>query len=330
MNIPETINQYFYTSGTGVIFIGGLISNILEVIIYLRKKFSKQNARTYYIASCLADSFSLLWTLTEFCYFGFNLNLSTLSFFSCQFINYTTYVSPAVSAWFMMTISLDRICMIFFANEFKFLEKLGVQIGVSIGILIFNLLFYSPSFEVGQFTPADLLSPNSTTNCEYNYNHALYKTLALMDLVNSSLLPFAIEFCSSICLCCFLIRARRRLKSQQMRNTVRNNASVSNIRTNSTNKVVLKKRDRDFIFTCLAVNFSFLAFTMPSVILNNGSVNDWSVSNELKYSYLYLLDSFSYAIQFPVNMITNSMFRVEFYSFLGIKRSRETENALRA
>ena len=132
-----------------------------------------------------------------------------------------------------------------------------------------------------------------TYKCEYKVDHDIVE---MMDLMNTSVLPFIGMFILSIALIVCVYRSRSRINS-------------------NTN------RDNRFAISAISLNIMFFVLTCPIVIYYMITYQE-SILNR----YAYLLYYSYYGLGFYMQIIVNRDFRNEFLSLINLKVVRKNNN----
>ena len=153
----------------------------------------------------------------------------------------------------------------------------------------------------------------STTLFECAYTDNL--SMDVFDLVNSSLVPFALMLVFSSLTISFVFRSRRKVTSVASAAAA---ATAPTVVSSTTTTTGVRRRDMRFAAISSGLNVLFLALTLPFVLycwLSDGP-----------YTPYYILDTLyalNFSLTFPVCVAFNSMFRLEFVEMMfGPRRRR--------
>ena len=138
----------------------------------------------------------------------------------------------------------------------------------------------------------DNFNETITYNCEYKIDHDIVE---MMDLMNTSVLPFIGMFILSIALIVCVYRSRSRINS-------------------NTN------RDNRFAVSTVSLNIMFFVLTCPIVIYYMITYED-SIINR----YAYLVYYSYYGLGFYMQIIVNRDFRNEFLFLINLKRVNNSD-----
>ncbi|XP_070208331.1 nociceptin receptor-like [Littorina saxatilis] len=110
-----TSSLIFYTYSVPVIFTIGIVGNVVSLRIFLSRSMRKLSASTYLVALSTSDILALIfYVLVEWLRWGFphltdNQGLNFLNLAGvCQALFYLSYVSRFLSAWFIVTFTVER------------------------------------------------------------------------------------------------------------------------------------------------------------------------------------------------------------------------------
>ena len=286
-NFPLLIKNINY--GFICILTFGLIGNSLAFLVFSRKKFKNTIFSTYFRFLAVFDT--LFFTLIIF-----NLlkvfeivNIYFLSIYSCKISFYIIHVTTALSIWTMAIISLDRMFSIVLPNCFQFRTKSINQVIIIIGMIIYNVLVYSPVPFTTNFEINQNITNQNEPKCMIN------RILIYFELANTTIVPFFLMILSTILTLIKVFRSRKRQSNQHSSS--------------------IKNKDIKFAITSISLNLLFLTFNLPVTIF--AFFIDYS--NEVEKfitTILTLLFQCNYFNLFFVNFIVNNLFRQEFFNMM--------------
>ena len=288
LNKVKTIIKYSFD----IILIIGLVGNLFAFLVFSSLKFKNTIFATYFRFLCFFDSlFAMIMFIIDILLY-LNINFETLSNTCCKIKIYFTYVVAATSVWTMAIISLDRMFSIVWSNRFQFRKKTINQIIIIVGIIIYNILYWSPDIFLFSIENIHNNQSNQTVlvKCQPSLNFLKYFSLA-----NTTILPFFIMILSTILTLIKVFRSRRRQSNQHSSS--------------------IKNKDVKFAITSISLNLLFLFFNLPITIF--AFFIDYS--NEVEKfitTILTLLFQCNYFILFFVNFIVNNSFRQEFFNMM--------------
>ena len=292
----DSFYQFISNSSVALlILIFGLLGNILGLVVFTRKNLSKFPTKNIYCSLAIFDTIYLVYRIIGEVTTDNGISIYLISNMWCKIFRYFRYSLGPISAWLLVYISIDKFISIQFPN-FKLIKIIKFQNSVIFLIVLFNLVYYSPFFV---YSSLILLNSNNTNildsngSLEYNCYFAdlnQKKVLYMMDLVNSTLLPFGLMIIFSILLIYTIFKSRLRI--------LRLDSAVDRKRL---------RKDIKFAFTSILLNVAFVILNLPVCIAN--LLTDVS---EFSYKALLYLFFFSFCINFYVLFTFNSIFRKEF------------------
>lgn len=273
----------------------GIVGSVLMLVVYSTKNLRRLTVSVYFRAMSITNlwvNFDSVLQLTEFL---LDINTITMSNFSCKTLKFLSYISDALSAWFLVAISIDRFFNIFNTIRLQIIKKTQFAIGVVIGICVFNLLIYVQLF----FTINIDIMPISRNKSLIVCHEKVGLSFRILDMMISAALPFLFMLFTSISIMVGIHRTRRRINI-----TRRGNAQQR----------LTQLRDIKFGITIVALNVTFLLWNAPrpvflfvQYIKLLGSV---SVSNLIIMSVIFLFfQNLFYAITFYEQVLTNKIVR---------------------
>ena len=284
--------------------ISGLLGNLIGILVFFRKNLLKFPTRNLYISLAIFDTIYLVYRMIGELTIENGISMYLISNNWCKIFRYFRYSLGPISAWLLVYISIDKFISIQFPN-FKLIKLVKFQNTVIFIIVIFNLIYYIPFFIYSKLfivysNETNILNITNyinNTNNELNcYFTELYhkKVLYMMDLINSTLIPFILMFIFSILLIYTIFKSRLRI-----------------LRLNSAVDRKKLRKDIKFAFTSILLNVAFVALNLPVCIAN--LLNDIS---DFYYKLLLYLFFISFCINFYLLFTFNSIFRKELLIFL--------------
>ena len=289
----------------------GLVGNILLFIIYSRGSLRQLSISIYFRSIALVNLFITLNMIKVFFRDKYQMNLADLSPLACKLIYFAIYIAGPVSSWTMVAITLDRLLTLAWPMRFSFLARTRFQLLVIATVYLFNMLYYAHLLfdarvlrKVKNETEGDFVE-----FCDITHDKLLY----WLDLINSSLLPFASMMVTSVITIVFILRSRRKF-------TVRKQSSAT---VTAFNRRML--RDRKFALTSVSLNFLFLLFNVPAPFYGVLStfIDDIDVDLSNLIGYVCLCCYYSYyAISFFVQLTVNSIVRERFLKLIMFEKKK--------
>lgn len=275
----------------------GLVGNLVTFLVYSRKTFQKNSMSTYCRALVVAECMILAQLLTELSMLFKKIAPLNMSDFMCKTVMYIFMEMSAIPGWILVALSVDKaLCMS--RKQFPILKKKSFQWSVVASIVMFNLLLY---IEI----PISIkLQRNSTfLNILYCDLATLnfFTPLIIVDLLETTLIPFAILMVISVITIRLIYKSRRSLEISSSVNIERRN------------------KETKFAITTVAFNFMYVILKTPNIV--------WYIMYGIKIqtsSYFLIISFFLFLLNssatFFVNFATNSIFRRELYIICGLRK----------
>ena len=208
-----------------VIVVVGTIGNILAYIIFSRKRFENTIFATYFRFLLIIDTIGLVYlALGKFLYFKYEINIRDFNVSLCRLTMLLAYSVPPISAYILVAISIDRWLAISKPTILLFRRKRSFQIGVCIGIIVANFIYNGQLFF--SYLALDYLDPNATVPiCLIPFE----KTLQIMDLINSTMIPFVLMIVSTTLTIKSVFDSRKKIQSRNQNNS-NNNSNTNQFR----------------------------------------------------------------------------------------------------
>jgi hypothetical protein len=217
--MTQIFNIFITLVYPALIIVTGIASNLMIFAIYSRKRFKKSATKNIWRFLAVVDLISIL-LFSEYFLQNCGLDISIISQFVCKFLNFINFFKT-ISAWIITFISIERFFSILYPQLSKRLRRKKTQLLVCSFISIVNVVFYSQLIffvEMKKFSTT--IVTNNTSNktnyrcVPYDISSDYFKAFSFMDLIISSLLPFAIMFICSIILINSIYNSRKRLASK--------------------------------------------------------------------------------------------------------------------
>ena len=317
MNITYNLDKAIQIKVFQIIYITiilvGTVANMISFIIFSRKKFKNTLFSTYFRVLLLVDTFGLLYlTLSKYLHLGFDINLRDLNTFLCKITMPIAYSVPTISAHLTVVISFDRWLSIAKPTALLIRKKRKFQLNLCVIIILVNFVYNGQLFY--SYMGYSIENNKKWKVCLI-YNENL---LSIMDLINSTILPFILMFLFTFLTINKVFISRNRIRS-----------AVLNPRIAAINGDIMchydlsRKRDIRIAINSILLNLVFLFlnapqsifFFMSKYILNNSTYSTIYVQSTLILSYL------NHASVFFINLIVNTHFREELLNWFNEKKS---------
>lgn len=271
----------------------GIIANIISFKVFTREKFKKTSFSVYYQSLAISDSISLLWVYIAFCADRYRLNLLT-TVFLCKYFRTQTHVGRGISSWLLTLISLDRVISLIFPKRFLFLTKKKIQLMVVGCITAYHVLFNIPLLiEMVYIETFVFDSFGNLTTKQISCLDPANDALIWIVRTNTRIIPFVIMLILTVLTVGLIVRSCRKLESKAVKS--------ENLSINS---------DTKFAITSIVFNVLFIVLNLPVFILDFLKLDD-DLSLVLRNVFNVFYHT-SFAMNFFVNLLTNTIFRDEF------------------
>jgi hypothetical protein len=239
-----------------------------------------------------------------------------MSNFSCKFFRYYENSVTPMAHYVLAFVSIERFLTIVYPNQFRFKNKIKFQITLCLAIVVFNLIFYVPSFvSFGLVVNTDNHEFSITNISSIAFNETnIYCSrniifLNYLNVLNDVIIPFGVMMIFSLLLIISIHVSRKRARSQEGHSSIPSKTKSKYIR---------------FAISSTAVNLVFFSFTLPYYVtffIDTGDNDDLIIMIEF-FSFLY---DCKFSSIFFVNYFTNSLFRNEMRCLIGIDKKKSNE-----
>lgn len=260
----------------------GLVGNQIGFIVLTRKNIRRIGPRNMYRYLFVSDTLYLLLIIVNYLGNGFVIDLTTSSKYVCKLYWYLNFILGPISPVLLCYISIEKLVSIKSPSRKFFLRRNDVQ-GFFLAVTIaFNALFYLPvpyAFHIQTL--------NETFSC--GFEPILFKIIVNIDLVNRVVVPFFIMLINSFLLLVSIHRMKQRISENFKRNSNQN--YLTNIK---------------LLFSLFILNITYIVSALPvSIVFPD--FTDISFIGTLYLNYA------SYSLNFYIIVLTNSLFRKEFF-----------------
>jgi hypothetical protein len=174
-----------------VIFIVGLIGNLLSSLLFSTTELYQTSCAVYFFLLSIFDSLALIGGLHHCLIIGYHLQVPNAIY--CRARNFISYVSMDMASWMVVAISVDRFYKVKFPLQARIYctRKLTIIVSCVIAmVLILKNIHLSMKF-IGNFSTDD------ADHCDPNPDYPKYvvffrKIWPWIDLTTFVLLPFII------------------------------------------------------------------------------------------------------------------------------------------
>lgn len=119
-SVIELTTTYYKTAFS--FFIIGVAGNFLSFVVFSRKQFKRNSISVYCRALAIVNSLVLLIQfplVVSQMFYG--VDLYAISDSVCKFTAYVTMCVPPISAWILVSFSLDKLICVMFPHKYKIL-----------------------------------------------------------------------------------------------------------------------------------------------------------------------------------------------------------------
>jgi growth hormone secretagogue receptor len=286
----EEISRYIYAIVFPVIFILGLIGNLLSSILFSITKLNHTTCGIYFLLLAIFDSLALIGGLHHCLTIGYHVPVPNAMY--CRARNFFLYTSMDITSWMVVAISVDRYLKVKYPIKARMYatRKLSIIIS-SIIIIIFVIKnFHLLTVFIGDFR--DEAVDNCNPNPEYPSYVWFFKNIwPWIDLVTYALLPFII-----VTLCnAFIIydQYKRRLK---LRNRNLDLSLITLLLVSSFTLIIC-----NLPITILAVIYPYISVSYDTKDVYDGAA--------FAFDILRLPSYISLAFNFYLYYYTSNLFR---------------------
>lgn len=299
-----------------IIVVLGLVGNILLFITYCQPNLRKLPISLYGRVMSANNVYITIHWIRIFSLFEYNYDWNSQSNFLCKILVFTICIAGPISAWCHAAASITTFITIVYPARFKIIGRAYFPVLVVSGIVCFNVLFYFHNlFDVYIVEIPVGNQTNATTKLVCTFSAAGITTI--VDLLNTSLLPFIVMITFSILTFMGVLSSRKRVQKHSL------------VGGSASKMSRIQCRDMRFGITMITINVVFVLTNAPimflSVIMFHFNVDvDQDVSRILWFLFFFLFYSF-YAIPFYVKLTVNSLVRKEFLKFSRQLTSKSTQ-----
>lgn len=286
------------------IILFGIFGNIMGLIILFTRKLTNLGPVHIYIFLLSLDLIYLFKILIDYIiYNSFQVDLSTLSRISCKMTFFVNYSLDVGSPMLLVYISIEKYISIRYPSKRIVLRRKGNQSAYFLLITIFNLFLYLPVY-FNSDTLSFVYPNDATTNTTFVSNRTIctfvdssfLAKLSYIDLLNRVLIPFVLMVTCSCLLIKTIFRSRRRVIQSFLDDEIRARTF---------------KRDLKFSISSILLNIIYLFLNLPrSLFTLFLTQNQPGLFFTIYFFYL------SFAANFYLVLVSNSLFRKEFVLFL--------------
>jgi hypothetical protein len=285
-----------------------IIGNTLGCIVIWRPKLINIGPRNIYKYLFIFDTFYVIEIIISYLQrANFTQFLNKSSLFMCKSLTYFNYSFAPVSPLLLVYISVDRYISVQFPGKRFFLRKEKIQSIYFIFIIIYNLIYYTPVIFYRDLIETNSTQIDNTTNtisCSFNKENLF--VISIMDSINRVFIPFSLMLICSFLLINNIFKSRTRIVENFL--AEENRTFYAEIRLSTVS---------------LSLNLIFLFLNIPFCVIRY--VPSY-FSNVNLFLYSYYLFYFSYSINFYILLLSNTLFRSEFFSLFKKNLNNDQNN----
>lgn len=278
----------------------GIVCNVLTFLVFQRKRFQNLSFAFYFKSLIVCDSILLVINYRLFVNIIFHNVIDDLGNFSCRCFEYVSYLIGGLSFWLIDLNLLDRLLFIVYFQRLAILRNRRFQIGAVCALVALNALIYTPMpffRQIVQLTSTQAEINGKNYSCQY-MSSTDSDIVYWIDLTNVVLAELVVNNVLSVASIVFINKSRKRA------NCIDTNVS-KNIK---------------FAITMLVLNLVVFVLQTPvSIILlliNKKRLQFSYGQVQILYSIGILLFTINCASLLAINLLSNSIFRIEFVSMM--------------
>ena len=304
--LPPTTLQWVYRILVPIAVIIGLCGNSLSIAVMLRKPFRNTSTSVYFIATsvyfiAIADNINL-FVLTSYIVlqFGFFIDLSSYSTWTCKLFNFASFVFPQLSSWILVNISIERFVAVY--RPFK-AKQLFTPKKAILGLCVITVLLLITNIQY--ILMSEMLNENGNIVCTRK-NIPLFwaRFIRWLDDLMYSIIPIFM-LCMLEVLIVYHIRR------------------VQVVRTGNHDSNTITKQNVSVVRTVLTLTTTFIILTLPiclsSMVYEHTSDMQFEKMNSKLLDAMhitFMIMSFNFCVNFFLYCLTGSKFRQELNTML--------------
>lgn len=282
-----------------IVLILGTFGNTIGFLVFSRKRFQKLSVRNVCRFLAVTDTICLIQIIEDYSTFE-PRNFTNLT---CQILRYFNFSLGPISSWVLVYITIERFISIAFPKQSALFKKRKYQISFVLIISFYNFAFYLPIplfvLLVAYSDASNSTNASQSYLCDFRTENSR-RILSLLDLANSTLIPFALMFVNSTLIIYAIFKSRKKMMSTGP--------------TNKANKSL--KKDIRFAVTSVFLNAIFFILNLPICAIGILSI-EFSVLFIQTTVYVYYSN---FAVNYYIFFFFNSIFRDECLVMIGLRK----------
>jgi hypothetical protein len=276
-----------------IIFIIGFVGDIFGLLVLLKKNLAKIGPRGMYRFLFVMDLINLLSITVLYLNTAFKYDLLIISKYGCKLFVYIAIRLGSIPSYILIYISVEKIIATKYPTRKYFLRKKESQIIYFLIILAFNSVYSLITLFVSDIIRIPINNTTTTISvCAFIDDYVLFAAFNWMDIVNRLIIPTILMILSSIIFLNSIWSLNQRI--------------ALNFRTNQNLRKQINR-----IISLLILNVSYIIFPLPISI-----VAFFYTPKDIEFIASFYFKMIAYSINFYLILLTNSLFRKEFLSFL--------------
>lgn len=287
--------DYIVLIGIPIIMTLGIPGNILIMIAVLQRKFRNISTSLYLFTLAVSDMVCLFvnamtnrwsWLIFDTTAYGHSTSL-------CRFVVFTTSISRCISAWMIVTLTIERFLLVMSAMKYKFITRQKVA-GWILTIMVVTAFALHSHLLV-------MMDKDDVEDCDWKpifKENPVRFYLDLIDLITFALLP------SVILLVCNSYLTFRLWKMDQTKKSGRKVLiSVINKHGGESGNNLKLQTHRHPIIMLILLSLTYIILSIPLGVyrlteLNLERKNSENDGDFAFYCSLYLLEVLNHAVNF--------------------------------
>ena len=299
----QTWSTFLVGSVMSCIIILGIIGNIFSLLVWIKGRRRKTSTARFLSALAIADILVLCTSGLEFWIgYVFHMDIRLSARFMCKFFYYISYVGPSISAWILVSVTIERTLSVWIPHKIS-LACRPITAVIVILVTVFVLLVIYLPFLVGVDIITLMTISSTWTECNMLSKSALLKYLSAwlyMDLSLFFIIPFILILgCNSGIMLKVVLLANKRKKALQARGQ----------KPNGTTKA--EKMLKTVTVRIIMLSVTYCVCTGPISILNTLIVSESFKSMMAAEDVQYL------RVPFHLLMYLNNGINFFLYCFIG-------------
>jgi hypothetical protein len=287
-----------------IILVFGFFGNLVGIIVLQSKRLESMATRKMYCLLFFFDTIYLIHLVINYLELSYGIDITFVSSLSCKLHIYFNYSLANISPMILVYISIERLIEIKYPIKRILFKQTSTHIIYLAIIFVYNSLFYLP-FPI-------LIDQKITINEESHYVMCSFTDsdidviLSWMDLINRVLVPFLLMIIFSILLIHSIFSSSNRILTNY-----------------TTSENMTFKKDIKLSITSLLLNLFYILLCLPI------SINDFVNFTEFYFTFTLYVFYMSYAVNFYIILISNSLVRREFLILFKIISATEQNYVVR-